>query len=75
LLVLLLLSWIFRFLRCSARGLALNLFLFSNHLFLFINLLKLREFLIDHSLAFRDFSGKGPLGIGRAIVVTNLARS
>jgi len=74
LLVLLLLSWVLRFLSSSAGCLTLDLLLFSNHLFLFVDFLKLGEFLSNHSFTLRDFSCKGLLGISRAIVVADLAR-
>ena len=74
-LILLLLSWVLRFLSLRTGGFALNLLLLSNDLFLFVNFLKLGVLGGDHSFTLRDFSCKSFLSIGCAIVVADFARS
>lgn len=71
--VLLLLSWVLGLLSIDARGLRLNLLVFSSDLLLLINLLHLVIFLNNNSLLLFDFSGEGHLGIGGALTVANLA--
>jgi hypothetical protein len=75
LLILLLLSWVLRFLSRSTGRFTLNLLLFSNDLFLFVNFLKLGVLGGDYSFTLRDFSSKSFLSIGCAIVVADFARS